>query len=57
MPPAEREAYAAAVRKAGDIAEVIEVPGGHFEVIAPTSTAWPTVRDKVLELLSAVPPR
>jgi acetyl esterase/lipase len=56
MPPAEREAYAAAVRKAGDIAEVVEVPGGHFEVIAPTSTAWPTVRDKVLELLSARQP-
>jgi len=26
-------------------------PGGHFEVIAPTSTAWPIVRDKVVQLL------
>ena len=51
MPPPARESYAAAVRKAGDRIEVIEVPGGHFEVIAPTSAAWPTVRDKVLSLV------
>ena len=48
MPPPEREQYAAAATKAGDKAEVIEVPGGHFEVIAPTSAAWPTVRDTIL---------
>lgn len=51
MPTPEREGYAARATKAGDRAEVIEVPGGHFEVIAPTSTAWPTVRDKILEIL------
>lgn len=50
MPPPAREAYAAAARKAGDRVEVVEVPGSHFEVIAPTSAAWPTVRDKVLSL-------
>jgi acetyl esterase/lipase len=51
MPPAARESYAAAASKAGDSVEVVEVPGGHFEVIAPTSAAWPTVRDKMLALL------
>ncbi|CAN5713699.1 alpha/beta hydrolase [soil metagenome] len=51
MPAAAREAYAAAARKAGDSVELIEVPGSHFEIIAPASAAWPTVRDKVLQLL------
>jgi acetyl esterase/lipase len=51
MPPPERETYAARATKAGDRVEIVEVPGGHFEVIAPTSTAWPAVRDKVLELV------
>ena len=51
MPPPAREAYAAAATRAGDRVEIIEVPGGHFEVIAPTSAAWPTVRDKILSLM------
>jgi acetyl esterase/lipase len=51
MPPAARQAYASAAIKAGDEVDVIEVPGGHFEVIAPTSDAWPTVRDKILSLV------
>lgn len=51
MPPAARASYAAAATKAGDRVEVIEVPGGHFEVTAPISTAWPTVRGKVLSLV------
>jgi len=51
MPQASRDAYAAAARKAGDAVEVLSVPGGHFEAIAPTTAAWPIVRDKVLQLL------
>ena len=51
MPPPAREAYAAAATKAGDRVEIVEVPGGHFEVIAPTSAAWPTVRDMIVSLL------
>ncbi len=51
MPPPEREAYAAKATKAGDRAEIVEVPGGHFEVIAPTSAAWPKVRDTLLGLV------
>ena len=51
MPEKSRAAYAAAATKAGDQIEVVEVPGGHFEVIAPTSAAWPTVRERVLSLV------
>ena len=51
MPPPARESYAAAATKAGDKVEIVEVPGGHFEVTAPISAAWPTVREKVLSLL------
>jgi hypothetical protein len=46
-----REAYAAAATVAGDRVEVIEVTGGNFEMIAPTSAAWPTMREKVLSLV------
>ena len=51
MPAPEREMYAAKATKAGDRAEIVEVPGGHFEVIAPTSAAWPTVRETILALV------
>ena len=49
MPPRARDAYIAAAIKAGDRAESVVLPGaGHFETIAPTSAAWPVVRDKIL---------
>jgi len=51
MPAKSRGSYLAAARQAGDQAEAIEVPGAHFEVIAPTSSAWPAVRDQVLGAL------
>ena len=52
MPLRARDAYIAAATKAGDRAESVVVAGaGHFETIAPTSAAWPIVRDKILELL------
>ena len=51
MPPPARESYAAAATKAGDAVEIIEVPGGHFEMTAPTTAAWRTVREKVLSLV------
>jgi hypothetical protein len=36
------------------MAEVVVIPAaGHFEVVAPTSTAWPVVRDRALDLLNA----
>jgi len=51
MPERARNAYIAAAIKAGDAADVVVVPGAHFEVIAPGSAAWPIVRDKILALL------
>lgn len=51
MPEPARNAYVASAKKAGDAAEVIVVPGSHFEVIAPTSAAWPIVRDTLLSIL------
>lgn len=52
MPERARNAYVDAATRAGDSAAAIVVPGAHFEVIAPTSTAWPAVRDALLKLLS-----
>ena len=41
MPPATGEVYAARVRKAGDSAEAITVPGAsHYDVVIPTTAAW-----------------
>jgi acetyl esterase/lipase len=53
MPEGARNAYVEAATMAGDSAAAVVVPGAHFEVIAPTSSAWPTVRDAILRLLSA----
>jgi acetyl esterase/lipase len=45
-------AYESAARKAGDPVELAEVRGAnHLDLIAPEPPAWPTVRDKVLELV------
>jgi acetyl esterase/lipase len=44
--------YVAAAKKSGDDSKLIEVAGaGHFELIDPRSSAWPVVKDAVLELL------
>ena len=54
MPQKSRDAYVAAARKATDRVDLVMVPdAGHFEVIAPASSAWPVVRDRVLELLGS----
>jgi acetyl esterase/lipase len=51
MPERARDAYVARARKAGDKVDAIVVPdAGHFEVIAPTSAAFPVVRDSILEM-------
>jgi acetyl esterase/lipase len=52
MPQKSRDAYKASASKAGDRVEVMEVPGGHFEIIAPTTDAGLAVRRKVLELVA-----
>jgi acetyl esterase/lipase len=54
MPARSRDAYLAAATQAGDQVEAVVVPdASHFEVIAPTTTAWPIIRDKILDLLGA----
>jgi dipeptidyl aminopeptidase/acylaminoacyl peptidase len=54
VPAEQAERYLAAARRAGDRVELREVPAvGHFELIAPDSAAWQTVRDAVLELVAA----
>jgi acetyl esterase/lipase len=44
MPPPTGRAYADRVRKAGDVAEAVAIPGAsHFDVVIPTTDAWRTV--------------
>ncbi len=43
VPPAFSQKFVTAAKKAGDDARLILVPGGHFELIDPASTAWPQV--------------
>jgi acetyl esterase/lipase len=53
VPGPVRKAYADRSRKAGDRVEVIVVPNaGHFEVIAPTAPAWPTVRAAIKRMVA-----
>ena len=48
MPPSANDAYVAKVRKAGDAAEAVAIPGvGHFDVVIPTTAAWKQVADIV----------
>ena len=49
--------YVAAAKKSGDDSKLIEVAGaGHFELIDPRSSAWPVVKEAVLELVSGGAP-
>jgi len=51
MPERARNAYVAAARKAGDTVDLLVAPdAAHFEVIAPTSAAWPAVRNTVAHI-------
>ncbi|HEX6441603.1 MAG TPA: alpha/beta hydrolase [Stellaceae bacterium] len=43
--------YAALARRAGDPVEVLDLPGDHFALIDPGSSAWTPLRTKILELL------
>jgi len=48
--------YVAAAKKSGDDSKLIEVAGaGHFELIDPRSSAWPVVKEAVLELVNETP--
>jgi acetyl esterase/lipase len=49
--------YVAAAKKSGDDSKLIEVAGaGHFELIDPRSSAWPLVKEAVLELVGGGAP-
>ena len=50
-PPAAREAFVQAARRAGDDAELITVPGGHFEPMAPATEGGRTLRQIIRTLL------
>jgi acetyl esterase/lipase len=52
VPRAVAEAYVAKARASGDSAQLLVVPGaGHFEIAAPTTSAWPKVKEAILQLL------
>jgi dipeptidyl aminopeptidase/acylaminoacyl peptidase len=40
VPVTQSERYLDATREAGDPAELLVLPGGHFEVIDPTDPLW-----------------
>ncbi|MGZ3181452.1 MAG: alpha/beta hydrolase [Telluria sp.] len=51
-PPRVAQAYAARARAAGDMAEVVILPGAsHYDEVAATSFAWPQVRAVILRAL------
>ena len=52
VPSAFGAAYGRAAAEAGDAVQVIDFPhAGHFELIDPTSQAWPAIRAELLALL------
>lgn len=52
VPSAFGEAYGKAASAAGDSVKVLDFQGaGHFELIDPTSAAWPHIRAELLALL------
>jgi len=52
VPPTHGKEYQEQARKSGDKAEMIVIDNaGHFEVIAPSSAAWPIVERAVLSLI------
>ena len=55
MPPRSREGYVAKAKQAGDTAELVIVPGAHFEIVAPGTAAYAGVEAKILELLGVKP--
>ena len=53
VPIDQARSYEAAAQKAGDTVAVEIVEGaGHYELVNPSSTAWPAVRDAVRDLLA-----
>ncbi len=52
VPEAFGHAYKAAAERVGEPVELTVLPdAGHFELIVPTTNAWASVRDAILEML------
>jgi acetyl esterase/lipase len=55
VPPGQSRDYASAARDAGEDAELLLVENaGHFEIVAPTTTAWRSVERAVEELVASL---
>ncbi|HXZ86324.1 MAG TPA: alpha/beta hydrolase [Myxococcota bacterium] len=53
MPPRAAAPYVRAAKDSGDVAELVEIRGAsHFDLVSPSSRAWPTVKAKLLELVA-----
>jgi acetyl esterase/lipase len=48
VPRSQSTAYVAADRRAGGTADLVLVPGGHFDLIDPSSAAWAAIRARLL---------
>lgn len=58
VPPEQSRDYEVAARRRGDDVRLVTVSGaGHFDLIAPQSSAWPAVREAIRSLLETVPRR
>ncbi|MEZ4859897.1 MAG: alpha/beta hydrolase [Caldilineaceae bacterium] len=52
VPLVHNENYVAAARRLGDRVTLTVLPAiGHFEIVTPESTVWPTVQEAILTLL------
>ncbi len=53
VPVGQSKEYAAAARRKGDVLKLSVLDGtGHFDLIAPQSSAWPAVAEAVRALLN-----
>ena len=53
VPFAMSRSYAESKRKLGENVRLVELDCGHFELIDPSSTAWPSVQQAVRDLLKS----
>ncbi len=55
VPIEQSRTYADAARAAGDDCELLEFPGGHFDVIEPSSRVWPAIAARLESLRPKLP--
>ena len=57
-PQQQKSAYSAKISKSGTkVDELTIADAGHFEIVAPTSKAWPSVRDAITRTVGVSNPR